>query len=433
MNNLSNFLSDIAQYIASQLEKEGIIYCYLTDAIENISRDIDLIIEGKNLDKATMILIRCLSEKQFSLINRIKNSYSTQLFFWDGERVVQIDLMPTISYRGIEYFSIEKLLQNYREKNGDVYVTAKPAFWLYCMARDLFQKGNISDNLKNTCRQLPEVDKNRCFQIVNQLIVSKALVKSINLLLTSGECNTNKKKLWRALLLNQFLSNPYRLVVDLFRHGWLLLLRYLYPPGLMLVFLGPDGVGKTTVIEKLKESPLFEKKQQYYLLPGFLSRYRQADSGPRVVNTDPHGRPPRNKLFSMVKQFVWLAEYILGYYFIVKKDLFHNKLVLFDRYYYDMLVDKKRYRYNGPDWLLKLCSKLVPAPDLLIVLTAPVEVIYERKQEVCISEIKTQVNLYTQLNFHNKNIVRTHASINNIIDTLESIALSSMRTRNYEN
>jgi hypothetical protein len=66
-------------------------------------------------------------------------------------------------------------------------------------------------------------------------------------------------------------------------------------------------------------------------------------------------------------------------------------LIMFDRYFQDLLVDPIRYRYGGPMWLPRLLNAFVPPPDLLLlVLDAAEEVILSRKRELPPVELRRQ-------------------------------------------
>ena len=118
------------------------------------------------------------------------------------------------------------------------------------------------------------------------------------------------------------------------------------------------------------------------------------DEGPVV---DPHGRQPWPLPVSLLKAVYWLADYSLGYWLRVFRILLRAKLVVFDRYLIDTVVDPKRYRYQGPTWVLRLVSRLVPKPDLVILLDAPEAVLHSRKQEVPIEETIRQRAAYLAL------------------------------------
>jgi thymidylate kinase len=95
-------------------------------------------------------------------------------------------------------------------------------------------------------------------------------------------------------------------------------------------------------------------------------------------------------LASIAKVFFLLADYVFGYLFQLAPAMMRSDMIIFDRYLYDLLVDSRRVRYGGPRWLLRLAASLVPRPDLVILLDAPAEVLWSRKQEVTFEEVTRQ-------------------------------------------
>lgn len=99
-------------------------------------------------------------------------------------------------------------------------------------------------------------------------------------------------------------------------------------------------------------------------------------------------------LLSIAKVFFMIADYWLGYLVRIAPAMRRSQLIVFDRYIYDLLVDSKRVRYGGPAWLLKLAAKVVPHPNLVILLDASAEILWSRKQEVPFDEVKRQRDGY---------------------------------------
>jgi thymidylate kinase len=107
----------------------------------------------------------------------------------------------------------------------------------------------------------------------------------------------------------------------------------------------------------------------------------------------------RGPLTSMLYLGAFLADYWVGYLFVIRPLLARSSFVVFDRYFHDLLVDPRRYRYGGPKWLPRFFSRLVPLPDLVFVLDAGEQVILSRKGEVQIAEVQRQREAYRRLNF----------------------------------
>jgi thymidylate kinase len=150
-------------------------------------------------------------------------------------------------------------------------------------------------------------------------------------------------------------------------------------------------------------------------LKPFLAIPHRGEPGAIVV--DPHGKPPRSTLFSLAKIFVWLIEEWYAHFFQDDKEA----PLIYDRHYHDLLIDPKRYRYGGPRWVAKLVGKLMPQPDLWVLLDAPAEVLQARKQEVPFSETARQRQEYLAFvrNQRNYMIIDASQSLDRVIVEIE--------------
>jgi thymidylate kinase len=217
---------------------------------------------------------------------------------------------------------------------------------------------------------------------------------------------------------------PRHYCLELFRR----LRRTLNPTGLHVVFLGPDGAGKSTVLRKIEQNlaPAFRLTKRYHLRP-FFGRPSDSD----IPNPNPHGRPLRDMFSSFVKLAVWWLDFTIGYCVDVFPRLVSSTFVLFDRYYCDLSVDHQRYRYGGPTWLVTLVGKLIPSPNIVILLQAPVEVIRARKQEVPDAEIARQIALYKRAlrRMPNGYVVDSSRPLGEVVSAVEEIILAYMSAR----
>ena len=203
--------------------------------------------------------------------------------------------------------------------------------------------------------------------------------------------------------------------------------RILRPTGLAVAFLGPDGSGKSTVIDAVERdlAPAFRRTAQYRMRPG-LTKCENA-----TPVTDPHGRPPWGLVLSVAKLASWCAHYTLGYALHVYPKLVRSTFVLFDRYYHDLLVDHARYRYGGPRWLACVVGRLLWRPHLIILLDAPAKVLLARKQEVSHGEIVRQRAAYlaTIRGLPNGHVVDASQPLEEVLADVEGIILDHMAKR----
>ncbi len=111
---------------------------------------------------------------------------------------------------------------------------------------------------------------------------------------------------------------------------------------------------------------------------------------------DPHGSPPRGGLASLAKlgwmAISWWTAWLGGL-----GRCASSGILLFDRYYGDLLVDPVRYRFGGSLSLARIFFRFLPKPDLIIFLDAAPEVLLERKQEVPLEALHRSRTRYLEL------------------------------------
>jgi thymidylate kinase len=158
--------------------------------------------------------------------------------------------------------------------------------------------------------------------------------------------------------------------------------------------LGPDGVGKTTICSEVKKrmkNLFFRKIYVYHSHPGFIPKLRDIYSfilRKRVVETS----FTREKKVSFLRYFLYLVYYGFENFIFWPRILWlrlRRSLIVFDRYFYDFLAVKRNSKF-----LFWTISKIIPRPDLIFIIEASPEKIYERKKELNIEEIKRRLILY---------------------------------------
>ena len=102
-------------------------------------------------------------------------------------------------------------------------------------------------------------------------------------------------------------------------------------------------------------------------------------------------------------------DYILGN-LLSKFRRGKSKLIIFDRYFYDFIIQKRNLTPRC--WSYRFLLFFVPKPDLIIYLRSPDEVIYARKQELTPDEIARQNKVCDYIVEHNSKVLDIDNTMN---------------------
>lgn len=206
------------------------------------------------------------------------------------------------------------------------------------------------------------------------------------------------------------------------------LTRIISPTGLHIALLGPDGSGKSTLASAITETltPAFRGSQIWHLWP--YQSHSGSNASPNVM---PHSQAPRSGFSSLVKLVYWWVIFTVGYFHKVWPSKISSRLIVFDRYFDDLLIDPIRYRYGGPLRLAQWVGRFIPKPDLLFILDAPVNTLHSRKKEVLASEATRQRTAYRNL-CHDQNhcfLIDTSLPLEAALSQIQDIILEFLEIR----
>lgn len=351
----------------------------------NKSRDIDIIITRKSLKAIRRGLIESLMVNGWQIVTYL---VSDRLITYvcgrvDEERVelVQWDFFVDTSVFGIQLMPAEEFLQH-KLFNGFLYYVGEE-----CQFLDKY--------LYNRAVGAPYPEKYAATRTAaeNSEVVQRKL-KSLYGMPSAQACDKAGKLrlLLRALGYNM-RRRPFGQTWGILNFLRTFVGNYLRSrTGFSVGFTGPDGSGKTTVIDLCIEKlgAVFRTAHVLYhfrpTLFGNLGEVAHAAGVKKEVDRDyskPHRGGKTGKISSLIRLAYYSLDYILGYFLRVKTQTRITRLVIFDRYYTDIMADSRRSRIYLPLRFLYAFGKLfIPSLDYNILLTASAEHILARKREL---------------------------------------------------
>lgn len=175
--------------------------------------------------------------------------------------------------------------------------------------------------------------------------------------------------------------------------------------GFLISFTGVDGAGKSTILEETRKilAKKFRKKtvvirHRPSLLP-ILSSYKYGKAGAekRAATRLPRQGNNQSQFKSLLRFFYYFTDYIIGRSYIFFNYQLRNYIVLYDRYYFDFIVDMKRTNLKMNSAIPKSLYRFVQKPKLNFFLYAPAEIILARKKELSPEAITALTNNYKNL------------------------------------
>ena len=427
-------LRDFLLNLFRLLDECGVRYCVLhswDNLPDELPSDLDLAVLDEDHSKLLPVFDG-LRAKGYVPIQAVNHSVhgNSYVFFWVEELTVKVAAVDIVSEHrrvGLTLARAEEMVAN-RQRHGTFWIASPQIEFAYLLAKKAFKQKsseNQAQRLKSLADQLGTAEAERLASTflpsdLNKRAVESCINGSVARFLENG-----RAKLWRMSLTRR----PWKLIPYFGMEAWRLGRRWLQPTGLTVAVIGPDGVGKSTVIEGLIES----------LDVAFLRRHRLFHWRPNVIAPkpdggpvpDPHSEPVRGRLASMLYLSGFYLDYCAGYLLLIRHLLAKSNLIVFDRYFHDVLVDPRRYRYGGPRRFAEMLGRLVPQPDLVILLDADAGLILQRKFELPCEEIERQREAYRDIRFKHAKIVfvTTSASIHESVAIAASAVAECMRAR----
>ena len=412
-------LGEFLRLLFRSLEQEQVRYCAIHGCEElpdqcASQHHLELALHPDDAGKL-LPAVRFLSKRGYQLVQHLVHGVRANVlvFSWFENltlKTVTVTFASEYRERGFIWNCGSAMVAT-RQKVMDFWVADPATEFTYLLLKML------SNSAVNACHEqsfrnvLQKLGRSRAETIAGQLLGEKQGRAVVQACLDQRLVGI-PKPLKTTLVRRHFLRRPFQTVRCLLGNSSGMIKRWHQPTGLFLVLLGPDGVGKSTLVAGMISSltPLFRHHNVFHWRPGVILPIEEGDA----PSGSPHDEPPRSVLVSILFLFGFCLDYWLGYALRIRPLLARSGFVIFDRYYFDLLVDQKRYRYSGPMSLVRLLLRIIPGrKNLVLILDAPEDVVLSRKQQLTLDELRRQRMSYRSLirALENSHIIETHHGI----------------------
>ena len=168
--------------------------------------------------------------------------------------------------------------------------------------------------------------------------------------------------------------------------------RWCQSSGFVVLIVGPDGSGKSTLSQSLPSlvDGMFKRVKRIHWRPGLLPRPGALVGKEEPDPTIPHAREPYGLVPSAFLLSYYWFDFLIGDWLGILPDRIRSGLIIMERGWWDVAVDPQRYRLSAPPWLVRALGALLRRPDLVVVLEAPPDLLFTRKPELSPKEIERQ-------------------------------------------
>ena len=377
----------------------------------NYSNDIDILIKESDYKNFEFEMNQIFVKNGFERVERTSfhgiECYTFYNIQNDKPFSVKIDLFFRYEGGGVIYYEFEDVIK-FKTKNSngififnaktESYLTVLKTFAAGGKPKEEYLKGFLEENNATISELLYKCPSITLKNYIVELIETEQCPKIIS-----------RRKIVTETLWSNLIKDPFKSAGSVLYHFKTETIRAFHKQ-YMIVLVGPDGSGKTTLIENLIEESktIFRSKPERFqvfhhrphVLPNIAQIFKKElnEKEEFNLNFNPHSAKQSNQFISFIKLLYYVLDYVLGYFIKLIPLQRESKFIIFDRYYYDFIVDQKRsaisVNRNLAIWLYKI---FIPKPNKVFFIKVEPVAAHKRKKELSIEAITLINDKYDRL------------------------------------
>jgi len=387
------------------LDEAGVRWMVLRnhDRLDRIGHDLDLVVHPADVPRFESTLHGVLRDRGLFLL-RVRRgiehlSFDVADSDLRGRLLLHLDVQQQVAYRGRTLVDADDLFAHRRRTERGVQ-TPTPGMEAYALLlHSALHKGALKEAYAARVADIEATAPDELLRVASERL-GPQLGRRLAAVRNEAQLLALRDDLARAID-RRYPANRWRRPWFVVHSGVGMSAQRIRPRGIFVVFLGPDGSGKSTTTDLLNEvltdpsgivpvhrvylgsgRPILPTRKLTRRIHKRLRRDRQG----QVRDVRP--RRLRGALHVMSDQ-------VARYWLLVRPRLAPHGIVLADRYAYDVLrINNSVIRSS---WFRRMSTSIIPTPDITFFLEGDPHVIAERKRELTVAETIRQQEAYREL------------------------------------
>lgn len=363
--------------------------------------DLDILIDPKNLDN---VLQWIYQHDSVLKIKQEDKASMVQLFiFFKDSSFLQVDFLFGFFRKTINYLKREEVMEHARLNQDGIYICANHHLLEHVFLFQLLNGSNIPEKYIHYFKNLPPAEYLRLLDYLNDKYeFHEKTIESL------GFFSKQKRRKVQQVLQKKRANTGWRRLKNTLQYWKDVFYGIKNKRGFTITFSGVDGAGKSTIIEEVRSilESKFRKnvvvlRHRPSILP-ILSAYKHGKTKAEQIaaTTLPRQGKNNNTLASLIRFTYYYTDYLFGQFYIKVKYHWRGFAVLYDRYYFDFIIDGRRSNIALPKRIPRFFYRFIYQPPLNLFLYADAETILQRKKELSGQHIRELTKDYKDLFQH---------------------------------